>query len=79
MTAGWLSLSQDPKTGPVKIVIPKKIIKLATRRNRLRRLIKEALRLGTHADPEKAFTFRVTKDPGEIGLAKAKEAMRSVL
>lgn len=58
--------------------MPKKVVKLATRRNRLRRLIKEALRLEFSLKKEKVYTFRVMKNPGEIGLSQAKEAMHEI-
>ena len=62
----------------MKIVIPKKIAKLATRRNRLRRLIKEALRLEFQPAKEKLYVFRALKDPGEIGLAQTKETIHAL-
>ena len=68
----WLSLkiSQGPDSDPrfrknrILISIPKKAVALSTRRNRLRRLIKEAVRHDVFfKDVTKNYFFRVTKLP----------------
>ena len=63
----------------LKILIPKKVVKLATGRNRLRRLIKEALRLRFLLEKEKMYVFRAVKNPGEVGLAETKEMLNVLL
>lgn len=53
---------------PVRILIPKKIARRATRRNRLRRLIKEAIRLKYSPAVDKIYLLKAWKDPGDVGL-----------
>ena len=60
------------------MLIPKKVAKLATRRNRLRRLLKEALRLEYLPDKGKLYIFKVLKDPGETGLDGVRKAMHAL-
>ena len=68
----WLSLEiRDTRaSNPVRILIPKKVARLATRRNRLRRLIQEAVRLERSVSREKLYVFKALKDPGDVGLAE---------
>ena len=82
----WLSLEildaiqvspKSPKKNPVRFVIPKKKIHLAVRRNRLRRLIKEAVRADISLADKKMYIFRVKRDPGSIGLKEVKEAVKA--
>ena len=61
------------EAGLLRIVIPKKTAPLAVRRNRLRRLIKEALRLDFKLSGGKLYVVYVSKDPGPVGLAQTKK------
>ena len=66
------------------ISVPKKIVHLAVQRNRLKRLIREAFRkaVGAGFKPAhtgKTYLFRVTEDPGDLGLKEVQEAMSQSL
>lgn len=63
--------------GPL-ISIPKKTVKLATQRNRIRRVLREALR-GTAAPAGFVYRFRVTAAPARPSLESAKAAVKSAL
>ena len=68
---GWLSLkvSIKEKSVPVLLIsVPKKIVSLATRRNRLKRLIREVFRQEAFFDQDKVYQFRVIRNPGDLGL-----------
>ena len=75
----WLSLKisetgvlKVPNLRPV-ISIPKKIVRLATRRNRLRRLIREASRGDDFfGQTGQGFYFKVIENPGDVGCAEVK-------
>jgi ribonuclease P protein component len=74
----WLALKVvDAPSGAVFFSVPKKVVRLATRRNRLKRLLREAVRARTM--PPGAHQFRVARDPGPIGLADAASAMDKLL
>jgi len=71
--ANWLSLkvlenaSKKPPAKPqIHISVPKKIVPLATRRNRIKRLIREAVRKEAFfGDAGKVYLFRVLRAPAE--------------
>ena len=68
------------KPAPTLLIsIPKKTVRLATRRNRLKRLIREAFRKKSGLEPGKTYLFQVTQDPGDLGLKNAQEAMNRLL
>ena len=84
----WLVLKVLPLTeGPdsrlkrrLLISVPKKIIRLASRRNRLKRLLRETFRLdlGLGSD-EKVLHFKVAGDPGKhIGLNEVRLAVKKL-
>ncbi len=53
------------------ISIPKKVIPLATARNRIKRLIREAMRKNPYLnDPRKVYFFKVVKAPLRPSLAE---------
>lgn len=77
----WLSLKvsekvilQGKRLRPGLFVsVPKGIVRLATRRNRLRRLIREAIRKDAYfGDERKIYYFRIHRWPGELGLSDVK-------
>jgi len=84
----WLSLkiSESPrpnnglKKALVFISIPKKVIRLATRRNRLRRLIREGLRRGGFiTGKNKVYSIRVASDPPKtIGFESVKATLKEL-
>ena len=94
---GWLSLKildAEDRVGasacrtdarravPLRISVPKKIVRLATRRNRIKRLIREAWRLGAplSKNPGKVYLFRVEKMPArDLGLKDAQSAVKNLL
>ena len=66
----WLTLkvqlAPDRRSSPrFLLVIPKKVVRLATKRNRLKRLLRESLRTSA-LDPEKSYIFKVETFPGEL-------------
>jgi len=87
--AGWLSLKilegEDPTgTSPrpsLRISVSKKIVRLATRRNRIKRLVREAWRsVGAPKDSNKIYLFHVEKIPArDLGLKDAQAAVKSLL
>jgi len=105
---GWLSLKileAEDRVGarrtlpagrqasPLRISVPKKVVRLATRRNRIKRLIREAWRVGAPAcrtgrygqtplqkDSNKVYAFRVEKMPSEeLGLKDVQAAIKNLL
>lgn len=61
------------------ISVPKKLVPLATRRNRIRRLIREAVR----HDPffsavDSRYEFKVSSSPGDPGLPEVKAALQKI-
>ena len=61
------------------VSVPKKIVRLAVHRNRLKRLIRESFRKQERLNLKKAYLFRVLQDPGDLGLKQAQEAMSRLL
>ena len=93
-TKGWISLKiqdqprseSDPLTGagskpaPILLMsVPKKIIRLATDRNRVKRLIREAFRRENRLQPGKTYLFSVKRKPGELALQDVREAMDGLI
>lgn len=78
----WLSLTVSEAKNPEKngakkaffISVPKKIVARAVRRNRLKRVLREALR-GLVLPPGKAHVFRVMRSPEKVNLQTAQEAL----
>lgn len=61
------------------ISVPKKLVPLATRRNRLRRLIREAVRHDPFFSVAAGrYEFKVTSSPGEPGLNEVKAALKKI-
>ena len=80
----WISLrlirpairEAQPRRPFVTISIPKKVLRLATRRNRLKRLIKEAIRAdGSFKEKDKFYAFVVMAYPGRVSLNDVKTAL----
>jgi len=82
--AQWLSLLVSPrkdfrrKPGRPKIVIaaPSTVVRFATRRNRIRRLIKEAVRRDPFFRAEAEYFFKVRRAPESPDLRTVEEAIR---
>ena len=72
----WISLrtvsSDAPDLGRalVYIGIPKQVVPLATRRNRIKRLIREAIRKDVRFEPGMIYRIRVEKMPEEVTYAR---------
>ena len=85
--SGWLSLKISNKPGPesqpqkasLLVSIPKKTVRLATRRNRLKRLIREAFRNEALVRREKIYEFRVLQNPGDPGFDETKEMVKNLI
>ena len=84
---GWLSLrvsikpesgNHSSKASPL-ISIPKKIVRLATQRNRIKRLIREAFRKEVLIDQKKLYGFRVMRKPRDPGLKEVQEIIAKLL
>ena len=89
MPAGvaWLSLkisenaaSQNRGLKPgVFISVPKKTVSLATKRNRLRRLVREAVRVDDYFKrANKVYYFRVHRWPGDLALQDVIEKIKEI-
>ena len=64
------------KPAPTLLIsVPKKTVRLATRRNRLKRLIREAFRKKNDLEMGKAYIFQVKQNPGDPGLKEVQEVM----
>ena len=82
----WLSLTvSEPKTQkkssvsrPFFISVPKKVVAKAVRRNRLRRVLREALRRRVFP-AGRLHVFRVTRAPETVNLQTATEALNELL
>ena len=61
-------------------VIPKKTVRLATQRNRIKRLIREAARGEEHfKDTSRTYWFRVVERPEVLDLHEIKQAVRRLV
>ena len=83
----WLSLTvfernnskADVRKPPYFISIPKKIVKQAVRRNRLKRVLREALRNAPFLTARKLHRFKVLRAPERVDLRMAREAVGELL
>ncbi len=73
----WLSLtvSKLVSSKTVHISVPKRIVKQAVVRNRIRRVLREALRLEPYFREEKVYTLKVLRLPKSVSLDTAKKAL----
>ena len=74
----WLSLKVLPKA-PARLLIsvPKKVVPLATQRNRLKRLIRETVRQdGLFKKQPGVYHFRVGRFPGPLGLDQVRRVVQ---
>ncbi len=83
----WLSFEvseKDPRKPRsakplIFISIPKKVVHLATDRNRIKRLIREAVRENScFKDQSKVYLFRVLKTPLKPRLSQVKELLKKI-
>lgn len=82
----WLRLeisgiAGPPKTGAKNLLfsIPKQAVKKAVFRNRLRRLIREAVRKDLFfSDKEKIYRFKVSAMPDGINLERTKQKISEI-
>ena len=83
----WLSLTvsefHSPKFGVpgplVFISIPKKIVKQAVQRNRIKRVLREALRREKPLTEAKKHVFKVLRSPENVDLNVARQAVHELL
>lgn len=77
MADGWLSLKVTDKAdlafktkdSQVRISVPKKVVPLATQRNRIKRLIREVVRQESFLkDPNKFYFFKVIRRKSGLDL-----------
>lgn len=85
---GWLSLKITDQTAKqsltglalLRISVPKKVIPLATQRNRIKRLIREVIRKKpVLKNPDKIYCFKVMRKKEDIDFRAASEAIDSLI
>ena len=82
----WLSLrvseEEHPESKPRKslflISIPKKVVRLAVHRNRIRRVLREALRNKPFFEENKTYLFKVLRSPEGVNLESARVAVHEL-
>ena len=82
----WLSLTVSGNSGSeitsgkatFFFAVPKKVLPLATRRNRMKRLIREAIRGDVFFDRQKIYTFKVRRVPKILDLATVQKAINEL-
>ncbi|HTL70591.1 MAG TPA: ribonuclease P protein component [Candidatus Eisenbacteria bacterium] len=82
-TSSWLHLtvldrSESPSRHVLHISVPKKFVPLATRRNRVKRLLREALR-ALPLKSGKLYQFRVRRAPKDPTLAEVKTLVKDLV
>ena len=60
------------------ISIPKKVIRLAVRRNRIKRVLREALRNKVFFEKNKIYVFKVLRSPEKVNLESARLAIHEL-
>ena len=75
----WLSLtvSNLVTSKTVHISIPKRIVKRAVARNRVRRVLREAMKLDPFFREEKVYILKVLRLPKTVDLYMAKKAIEA--
>ena len=76
----WLSLTvydeKEPKGKSPKpfflISVPKKVVSQAVRRNRIKRVLREALKNETFFKEKKVYVFKVLRSPEKVNLKSAR-------
>ena len=75
-----LSKPQESKEAVLMISVPKRIVKLAVHRNRLRRLIREATRnKDVFRESNKVYHFYVQKAPANASLGSVQKMIQELL
>ena len=75
----WLSLKVS-KNPQFRISVPKKVVPLATRRNRIKRLIREALRLNNFFfDSAAKPIIKVQSFPEHLNLKQVEQALKRAI
>ena len=78
-----VSERKNPRTGDPQgiffISVPKKIVGKAVRRNRIKRVLREALRQETLPSVGQVRVFRVVRAPEVVDLKVAKQAVYELL
>ena len=79
----WLSLTvldttpsgTNPRKARVHISIPKRTVKLAVARNRLKRVLREAVRLDPFFSNDRTYRLKVNEIPEKMGLDAARRTL----
>lgn len=78
----WLSLTvlnnPSSETPRVYISVPKRAVKLAVKRNRIKRVLREAVRLDPFFGKTKIYRLRVSEMPRQIDLKEAQKALSAL-
>ena len=82
----WLSLKVLESAGPqassgrarVLISIPKRTVKLAVMRNRLKRVLREAIRRDPFFEDGRSYRLQVREMPKKVGLDAARATLEAL-
>ena len=82
----WLSLKVSEEKDPERkagkplflISVPKKVVRLAVRRNRIRRVLREVLRHRPFSTENKTYLLKVLRSPEKVDLESAKVAVHEL-
>jgi ribonuclease P protein component len=78
----WLSLTvlnnPSSETPRVYISVPKRAVKLAVKRNRIKRVLREAVRLDPFFAKNRIYRLRVSEMPIQIDLKEAQKALSTL-
>ena len=67
------------RKAPFLISIPKKVVRLAVRRNRIKRVLREALKDRPFLGRNKVYVFKVMRFPKKVSLESARLAVHELL
>lgn len=78
----WLSLTVldpvPPKSRRVHISVPKRTVKLAVARNRIKRVLREAVRRDVFFERDGIYRLRVHEFPRKLNLALAQKVLEAL-
>ena len=73
----YLTVSESPSSKPrVHISVPKRIVRLAVARNRIKRVLREAVKLDAFFNQNQVCFVRVQRLPLKVNLETARKALQ---